>query len=257
MNTCIDAVLQLPDLRPSPEVNEAFRRLVRSVVACDEVMVDEATRREVRRRCSEAEGHLEHAWSRRISGAASPCRALEAFPYQDNYRQLARTELQLLGRAGLRLSKGSRIAMIGSGPLPLTTWHIQQQADVEVMHIDASAEAVVASERLARRLGWHCHHMAASGEAVALQPEGYDLVLIAGLAGQSAMEKQRIVDNILPALAPGGKLLLRSAQGARGLLYPPFAATDIARVQLQAVYHPPRGSSIINSAYVYGKEDDA
>ena len=49
-------------------------------------------------------------------------------------------------------------------------------------------------------------------------------------------------------------MVIRSARGSRGLLYPAFAASEIAHVVLREEYHPT--DEVINSVFVYRKECD-
>ena len=72
--------------------------------------------REVQRRCSLSESEMEMYWSRRIVSSVCPQQELEKFWYIDNYRELVRREVGLLGGSGLSLTDSSRAAMIGSGP---------------------------------------------------------------------------------------------------------------------------------------------
>lgn len=128
MDKCIKRVLSLPQLTPSEEVNAAFTELVNAVVAHGEepLLYDENRRHQVQQRCAVAEGELERHWSGRITEADNPWVELGEFPYHENYKELTRREIGLLGRAGLWLCDSSEVAMIGSGPLPLTGWWLHQ-----------------------------------------------------------------------------------------------------------------------------------
>ena len=128
MDKCIKRVLSLPRLTPSEEVNAAFTKLVEAVVAHGKkpLLCDEDICHRVQRRCAVAEGKLEQYWSRRITKADNPWSELKEFPYHENYEKLTRREIGLLERAGLWLCDSSEVAMIGSGPLPLTGWWLHQ-----------------------------------------------------------------------------------------------------------------------------------
>jgi nicotianamine synthase len=88
------------------------------------------------------------------------------------------------------------------------------------------------------------------GESVELQ-DTYDLILIAALAGSTAKDKQKIIDTVLPHLAEGGRIVIRSAKGSRMLLYPGIESSEIQGVKLFEEYHP--SDYIINSVFVYGR----
>ena len=105
---------------------------------------------------------------------------------------------------------------------------------------------------LARAIAWPVGEcLVADGAAVALPDTTYDVIYVAGLAGDSVEVKQQIIDNILPALRPGGRIIVRGAHGAKTLLYPAFDPNGLQRVQLLVEYNP--DDDIINSVYVYKK----
>jgi nicotianamine synthase 2 len=252
MDKCIERVLSLPQLTPSEEVNAAFTELVDAVVAHGEepLLCYENRRHQVQQRCAVAEGELERHWSRRIAGADNPWSELKEFPYHENYKELTRREIGLLGRAGLWLCDSSEVAMIGSGPLPLTGWWLHQLTEARITHIDASNEAIELSRGLAAALDWPGKFVTGLGQSVALDEGQYDAIYVAGLAGETLAEKQAIVDHVLPALKPDdGRLIARGAYGARTLLYPGFDAHAFEGVQLMEEYHPTDG--VINSVFVY------
>lgn len=251
MNECIERVLSLPQLTPSEEVNAAFTELVEKVVAHgkEPLLCDEDIRRQVQRRCAVAEGELEQYWSRRITGADNPWAELGAFPYHENYEELTRREIGLLGRTGLQLCSSSEVAMIGSGPLPLTGWWLHQSTGARITHVDASDKAIELSRGLAAALDWPGEFVTGLGQSVVLDEGWYDAIYVAGLAGETLAEKQAIVDHVLPALKPDGRLIARGAYGARTLLYPGFDADALEGVQLMEEYHPT--DEVINSVFVY------
>lgn len=251
MDKCIKRVLSLPQLTPSEEVDAAFTGLVEKVVehGKEPLLCDEDIRRQVQRRCAVAEGELERHWSRRIAGADNPWAELEEFPYHENYKELTRREIGLLGRAGLQLCSSSEVAMIGSGPLPLTGWWLHQSTGAQITHVDASDEAIGLSRGLAAALDWPGEFVTGLGQSVALDEGRYDAIYVAGLAGETLAEKQAIVDHVRPALKPDGRLIARGAYGARTLLYPGFDADALENVQLMEEHHPT--DDIINSVFVY------
>ena len=254
MDIAIKTVINLHEFAPSPAVNAAFSGLVTAVVQATKLpnWCNDEVCREVQRRCSLSESEMEMYWSRRIASSARPQQELETFWYMDNYRELVRREGGLLGGSGLFLSEGSRVAMIGSGPLPLTAWCLWRQTGAAVDLVDVAPTALAQSCELAQAIDWPVGEcLVADGARVALPDDAYDVVYVAGLAGDSAEAKQQIIDNILPALRPGGRIIVRGAHGAKTLLYPAFDPNSLQRVQLLVEYNP--DDDIINSVYVYKK----
>ena len=238
--------MNLQDFAPSPDVNAAFSGLVAAAVQATTLpnWCNDEVCREVQRRCSLSESEMEMYWSRRIASSARPQQELEKFWYIDNYRELVRREVGLLAGSGLSLSSRSHAVMIGSGPLPLTAWCLWRQT--------GAAVDLGQSHELARAIAWPVGEcLLADGAAVALPDNAYDVIYVAGLAGDSVEVKQQIIDNILPALRPGGRIIVRGAHGAKTLLYPAFDPNSLQRVQLLVEYNP--DDDIINSVYVYKK----
>ena len=134
MDMAIKTVMNLHDFAPSPDVNAAFSGLVAAAVQATALpnWCNDEVCREVQRRCSLSESEMEMYWSRRIASSTCPQQELEKFWYIDNYCELVRREVGLLGGSGLSLTDSSRAAMIGSGPLPLTAWCLWYQTGTAV-----------------------------------------------------------------------------------------------------------------------------
>ena len=156
MDIAIKTVMNLHEFAPSPDVNAAFSGLVAAVVQATKLpkWCNDEVCREVQRRCSLSESEMEMYWSRRIASSSRPQQELEKFWYIDNYRELVRREVGLLGGSGLLLSEDSRAAMIGSGPLPLTAWCLWHQTGAAVDLVDVAPAALVQSRELARAIAW-------------------------------------------------------------------------------------------------------
>ena len=119
--------------------------------------------------------------------------------------------------------------------------------------MDTVIEKVMKLPQLARKLAlaldWPCTCALADGRSVDLANLAYDVIYVAGLAGETVEDKQQIIDNVLPSLRAGCRLLLRSARGSRGLLYPAFAARDMRGVRVLEEHHPT--DEVINSVFIY------
>jgi nicotianamine synthase len=255
LHTAIHATLALTDLHPSNHVNAVLHELVTQVINSQGDIADIApnTVAKVQDICARAEGELESYWSERIATTAIPHQVVKEFPYWDNYAQLARHEVGLLKQSGLALENVKRMLIIGSGPLPLSAVHFARHLPSTALidHIDNNPHAVRSGEALLRALGYNGHYMCVDGASGGLT-ERYDVVLVAALAGSALSDKQAITDAVLPNVSDGGRLLMRSARGIRGLLYPVFAATELSGATLLAEHHPE--DDTINSVFIYGKE---
>jgi nicotianamine synthase len=199
---------------------------------------------------AETESELEKFWARLVIKSSNPLEALRSFPYLDNYEELTKREVELIEHSGLKLHSKQKALVVGSGPLPLSAYVLHCQTGIRIDHVDSSSEAIQLCEQLMDCLGVSSNYYEALGESVELQ-DTYDLILIAALAGSTAKDKQKIIDTVLPHLAEGGRIVIRSAKGSRMLLYPGIESSEIQGVKLFEEYHP--SDYIINSVFVYGR----
>lgn len=109
----------------------------------------------------DAEYLLELDFARKVisSGPSTArCReAWEAFPYLDQYRQLARMECNTLDTAlGEKCLPGVRkMAFLGSGPTPFSALCFRERLgpEVQIVNIDRSPEAIAHGRQVAEALG--------------------------------------------------------------------------------------------------------
>jgi len=257
ITTAINDVLALRDYTPNPATNHVMTQLVESVIDANDLPNDlqkDDIMSKVREISALTETELECTWAQMISSSAQPKAALLSFPYIDNYTELARRELALIARSGLQLNATHKALIIGSGPLPLSALELHRQSGASIDHVDSSLRATQLSTAVCDALGMTSRQYCAAGQSVQLEVS-YDLVLIAALAGATVADKQAIIDNILPHLAKGGRIVIRSARGSRELLYPGIKINELHGVQKLAEYHP--DDYIINSVFVYGREHEA
>ncbi|KAL8805507.1 MAG: hypothetical protein Q9223_004850 [Gallowayella weberi] len=182
---------------------------------------------------------------------------LQNFTYYDNYIDLIRMELNALDSV-TRGARPRKFAVLGSGPLPMTSLCISQSyngdEDAVVVHnVDRDASAISKSTALCRRLGYppeqvgfHC----ADVEGQAFDLRGFDVVYLAGLVGSTNEQKQSIIGGIVQQMSPGAMLVLRSAHSMRSLLYPVVLNTSLTAVGLKPllIVHP--CNHIINSVVI-------
>ncbi|CAN6308825.1 unnamed protein product [Urochloa humidicola] len=265
------AISKLPSLSPSPAVDALFTALVAACVPESPVDVSrlgpaaQKMREELIRLCSDAEGQLEAHYADALAAFDNPLDHLSLFPYYRNYLDLSRLEHHLLTRyvAGGLNTAQARVAFVGSGPLPFSSLVLAARhlpAGTLFDNYDRSAEAnerarrlVLADADLSARMAFRTADVADLTEA---ELAGYDVVFLAALVGVAAEEKARVVAHLGRHMALGAALVVRSAHGARGFLYPVVDPEDIGRggFEVLAVYHP--DDEVINSVIVARKVAD-
>ncbi|SDT72750.1 nicotianamine synthase [Jiangella sp. DSM 45060] len=239
------------DLRPGPEVDGLFGRLVRLVLTApaetvpavlNDVEIQRLAPR-LRALCARGEGELEHAWAHRIVAGRPPREELARFPYFGNYRQLSRMEIGVLASALPRRVRS--VAFVGSGPLPLSSLYLAGELDVAVDNFDRDPVALHTGAAVSAALGYGelGFHEA---DVLAADLSGYDVVVLAALVGDTLEAKRRVLRHLAVTMRPGAVLLARSARGLRTLLYPPIDRTALDGFEPLTEVHPV--NDVINSA---------
>lgn len=251
-----------PHLRPCPEVDALFGELVGLVASVPPGSGLPGCCRQhgpsLRRLCAEGETQLELEWAARITAATDPRACLADFPYLDNYRRLARLELDTLARvvptatAATDTTAGgppARVVFLGAGPLPLSALLVAEAlgTSVAVDAVDCDPVALDAGRRVSAALGWEGVRFL-QGDALTLDVSGYDLVMVAALVGATPAAKEVVLQRLAGSMRPGSLLLARSARAARTLLYPPIEPGQLAGFAVHAVVHPV--DDVINSVVV-------
>jgi nicotianamine synthase len=259
------AISKLPSLSPSPEVDALFTDLVMACVPAspvDVTQLDPETqkmREELIRLCSDAEGKLEAHYSDLLAGFDNPLHHLERFPYFSNYINLSKLEYELLVRYIPCLAP-SRIAFVGSGPLPFSSLVLAAHhlPNTQFDNYDMCGPANERAQKLFRadadlrtRMNFHTADVATLTDVLG----SYDVVFLAALVGMAAEEKAKVVVHLGRHMADGAALVVRSAHGARGFLYPIVDPEDIRRggFDVLTVYHPE--GEVINSVIIARKVD--
>lgn len=249
-----------PSLLPGPEVDRLFSRLVELVVTlgpadAETLLADptvQAIRPHLQDLCARGECELERAWADRIAAARRPAAELERFPYLGNYRLLTRLEWSSI--TGVGAAAPRRLAFLGSGPLPLSPLLLAHDHGVTVDAFDRDRDAVNRSRALLDALdlpGVRTHHL----DVVAGRPDlhAHDVVVLAALVGATPEAKRRAVRRVQARMRPGSLLIVRSAHGARSLLYPPLDLDALDDLELLSVVHP--YNQVVNSIVVARKRD--
>lgn len=132
------------------------------------------------------------------------------------------------------------IALIGSGPLPLTSLCLydvisQNQKSLSslfsafwcrdstsVVNIDHDFAAIRASSELCQKLGSRGRGMkfrCEEAESLKGDLKEFDVVYLAALVGSSQMEKEQLLVNVTRRMRQGSLLVIRTAHSLRTLLY--------------------------------------
>ena len=246
------------DLRPCPEVNEAFGRLVELCTVIDDHLTGQVLRdpaaapliASLRAVSSRGESELERAWARSVISADNPWAELRHFPYLGNYQRLVRFELAGLAAVGAEPPRST--VVLGAGPLPLTGLVLARDHGVRVTNVDHDAEACELGSDLVRALGLEAKvdtvcddaRGAADLPAVALS----DTVLLAALAGSDGAAKRDITRPLAHAMRPEAHLLTRSAHRLRTALYPEVSPDDLEGFTTLVEMHP--CDDVVNSVLI-------
>ncbi|KAL7003160.1 Nicotianamine synthase 3 [Sarracenia purpurea var. burkii] len=257
-----DKISRLETLKPSKDVNTLFTQLVLTCIPPSAINVSKLCRRvqEIRsnliRLCAEAEGLLETHFSTLLGSLDHPLDHLNIFPYLANYLSLSRLEFTLLRRHHSAAQLPTRIAFVGSGPLPLTslilaTNHLPAAAfhnyDIDPTANSLASRLVSSHPDLSKRMFFHTTDiMDVFGDL-----KDYEVVFLAALVGMDGGEKARVVDHLAEHMAPGAILMVRSAHGARAFLYPVVDPCSLRGFEVLSVFHP--SDEVINSVVIARK----
>ncbi|CAA7406094.1 unnamed protein product [Spirodela intermedia] len=250
-------ISKLTCLKPSMEVNRLFSQLVLlcippNPIDCSKLAGEaQAMRGKLIRLCGEAEGLLESHFSSLLSSHGIPLDHLSLFPYYANYVKLSHLEFTILSRHVDR--PPSKVAFVGSGPLPLTSIVLAKDhltaASFHNYDIDPAANAMAArlvlpDPDISKRMVFHTADIL----QVTHPLREYDVVFLAALVGMDQQEKERVVEHLARYMAAGATLMLRSAHGARGFLYPVVDPATLVGFEVLSVFHP--SDEVINSVVI-------
>lgn len=255
------ALRALPCLDPSPVVGALFgelvgvcltgdRRLAPAVLADPRVT---AVAGDLVALCAEGETQLEQHWSAVVGAAADPAGALADFPYLDNYDELTRLELGALAAAGQPVDDRTRIGVVGCGPLPLSALALHRATGARLVAVDNDPAACAAARGVLDLLAPAVavrRADALTADALGAALDGCDVVVLAALVGLRPRDKSAVLAALARAVAPGVRVVLRSADGLRALLYPVVEVADVvASGFVPEVLAHPLGV-VVNSALV-------
>ncbi|KAL8527839.1 hypothetical protein ACS0TY_005605 [Phlomoides rotata] len=250
-----EQISKLDSLSPSKEVDALFTHLVLTCIPPHPIDVTklcsqiQQIRTNLIALCGQAEGLLEKHFATLLAAQDDPLRHLHLFPYYANYLNLSRLESDLLRP---HFPHPRSVAFVGSGPLPLTsivlashhlTSAVFHNFDVDPDANSMAARLVESDPDLSKRMSFYTNDImdvAALGE--------YDVVFLAALVGMEMEEKVHVIEHLARNMAPGAILMVRSAHGARGFLYPVVEPKHLRGFEVLSVYHPT--DDVINSVVV-------
>lgn len=252
-----EKISKLEDLSPSKDVDELFTELVRACIPPHPIDVTKlcAEIQEMRAKlitlCGRAEGLLEKHYATILAAFDRPLDHLHLFPYYNNYLKLSRLEFDLLAH---HCPNPSRVAFVGSGPLPLTSivlasHHLKSTVfhnfDIDAAANTMAAKLVAPHHDIAGRMAFHTSDIM---DVPAAALKEYDVVFLAALVGMDIEEKMHVIEHLSRNMAPGAILMLRSAHGARAFLYPVVESRHLRGFELLSLFHPT--DEVINSVVV-------
>jgi nicotianamine synthase len=178
----------------------------------------------------------------------SPDSIFEIFPYHENYVDLTRLEVSSLScfppsrTIGTCTTEPQTIAFLGSGPLPLSAFHLLEYfpTDTQIINIDRDQDALQVSSQLADSLGFGDRISSIQEEVGTSIPGPNDsaiggipdsassvvpwslvsILFFAALVGMDSSSKIEILADLRTKLTPGTLVVVRSAWGLRAVLYP-------------------------------------
>ncbi|PIN01522.1 Nicotianamine synthase [Handroanthus impetiginosus] len=252
-----EKISKLDNLNPSNDVDTLFTQLVRTCIPPHPIDVTKLCaqiqdmRTKLIKLCGYAESLLEKHFSTILGSFDKPLDRLDLFPYYSNYLKLSRLEFDLLAQ---HCPNPTRIAFVGSGPLPLTSIvlasHHLKSSVFHNFDIDASANSMASKliephPDLSQRMAFYTNDiMDVPGDAL----KEYDVVFLAALVGMDVEEKMHVIEHLAKNMAPGAILMLRSAHGARAFLYPVVEPRHLRGFEVLSVFHPT--DEVINSVVV-------
>ncbi|KAJ4719341.1 nicotianamine synthase-like [Melia azedarach] len=255
-----EQILSLESLKPCKDVNMLFTQLVATCMPPNPIDVTKLCKsvQEIRSKlitlCGEAEGLLESHFSSILASFEYPLQNLNIFPYYSNYLKLSQLEFNILSKHCTTVP--SKVAFVGSGPLPLTSIVLAinhlTETSFHNYDVDPSANSqalclVSSDPDLSKRMFFHTTDILDVSSAL----KDYDVVFLAALVGMDKEEKLKVVDHLAKYMAPGSLLMLRSAHGARAFLYPIVDPCDLRGFEVLSVFHPT--DEVINSVVIARK----
>lgn len=244
-------IRSLKTLKPSPETNEAFSKLVTFCLNADEkdITLRPHEVEKLQNLSSLAESEMETYWAKRIIASKNPNEELLQFWYYANYATL--TDLEY-ANISLISKDMSNVLFVGSGPLPLTSILLCQKYGLKCTLLEKDQLSVELSRQLIQALKLDRKISIEPMDAMEYQNyHEFDLISVAALVGATPPIKEEIIETIRTTMKKNSLLLCRHSHGAKKLLYPSINKEAIEK--LQPVVEVIPSHSIINSFFILQK----
>ncbi|KAF9614455.1 hypothetical protein IFM89_018691 [Coptis chinensis] len=254
------SICKLESLRPSKQVNSLFTQLVKLCILPSSIDITklppavQLMRESLIKLCGHAEGLLELQFAHFLVNIPQPLDHLDVFPYYGNYVQLASLEHGILYENGVVHPKN--VAFVGSGPMPLTSFilaidHMQTSHfvnfDIDKSANDVARQIVASDAELESRMKFETADIMEVKDRLG----EFDCIFLAALVGMDKKDKANILGHVRKYMKAGGVLLVRSANGARGFLYPVVDENDLAGFEILSIFHPI--NDVVNSVVLVRK----
>lgn len=257
--------LEDSNLAPSPVTNTLFNQLVATVrefpsFDVTPIFAHPTIKRLqpiVTEKCSKAEYLLEADFAKQVIVNGTK---LSDFMYYENYELLIEFEVRSLEKYMFpgRIQHISQVAIIGSGPLPLTSIVLQEhlRKSAKITNYDHNEEANLLGQAVVKSVQGNKRISFVTCSALDLnldsQLANADLVYLAALVGKDSEEKEAIISHLHKIMKPGSILIARSATGLRKFIYHPVGKEEFQEFEQFRQFDP--DNKVIINSIVVGKK---
>lgn len=252
----VKKIISIPanQLHPNAITNYLFTSLV-NLLCVDNLSEDEVTlvlsnnaiihyQNSLMQHSFSAEYLLEVSFAQEIKSGK---KCIEDFIYYNNYVSLVQFEMDNLKLYTKNISI-SEVAIIGSGPLPLTSVEILKHlpSSVVVTNYDHSEEAVELAKIVVKSKERIFVKNRTAIEISAEDLNRVNVVYLAALVGSDKIEKKTIVEHLYNVMKPGSVLIARSAIGLKTLVYRRITTDEFGIFENIQEFHP-KDKNVLNS----------
>lgn len=179
-----------------------------------------------------------------IIGSHQPWKTLESFPLYPRYHSLIQNQIN-----ATRLTRKSRLAFIGCGPVPMSLILLSHLYGLKSVGLDISWQAAGLARRVIGHLGLRHDIEIVCGDETGLKDLKWDMALVAALAEP----KEQIFGNLRRILKKQDSkrpVIFRTYTGMRKVLYEPVKKKDIRGFKITRQLAP---TGRVNNTTVFAK----